>query len=166
MAKINSKYIYGGAAVLLLAGLYFWSTRKKGDVLQAKKPDGSKADVKISDVDAQLKKAINRFADASPVGMAGKAPSQAQLDKGYAYLLKTLTERQKLMFIDYSNSFMGGIEQYATSQDSIKAAQTGDISGIFKVLSDTQDMLEKKYGKQDTTEFMKFMNSFDVKKLA
>ncbi len=120
-------------------------------------------------IDGKLLDAMKRFSQSSPVGATNKELTQAEVDKGYAYLQKTLTPTQKQMFIDYSNSFMGGLEAYATSEQAIKDAQKTDseepLSGLFTVLANTQDMLEKKYGKDETAKFMIFMNSFKPKEL-
>ena len=145
----KTKIILGVSAVVAVAGIYYLTTRKKGTA-------------ELTDLDGQLKKAIERFGDASPVGATGKAPSKAELDKAYVYLQKTLSDKQKQMFIDYSNSFMGGLEKYATSSEALKDT---NMSGMFKVLSDTQELLETKYGKTDTASFMAFMNAFDPKKI-
>ncbi len=121
-----------------------------------------KSNYALTDTDAQLKKALDRFGDASPVGVTGAAPTKADLAKGYVYLQKTLTDKQKHMFIDYSNSFMDGLEKYAVSPEALK---DDELAGLITVMNDTESLLEKKYGTQDTTNFMQFMNSFDPKKL-
>ncbi len=146
----KTKIILGVTAVVGVAGIYYMATRKKNTTLQ------------LTDLDGQLKNAVDRFAYASPVGVTGKTPSKAELDKAYVYLQRTLSDKQKRMFIDFSNSFMGGLEKYATSSESLTDE---NMSGMFKVLSDTQDFLETKYGKADADSFMVFMNGFDPKKL-
>ena len=147
--KKQTKIILGVSAVVAVAGIYYMATRKN-NALQ------------LTDLDGQLKKAIDRFGDASPLGVTGKALSKAELDKAYVYLQKNLSDKQKQMFIDYTNSFMGGLEKYATTSESLNDE---NMSGMFKVLSDTQDLLETKYGKTDTNSFMVFMNGFDPKKI-
>lgn len=124
----------------------------------------------IGDVDSQLKAAMNSFSSSSPVGATENTLTKAEIDKGYAYLGKTLSTRQKQMFIDYSKSFMAGVDKYATSAQAqtnvdSDAMEGADLQGMFKVMADTQDLLEKKYGKTDADAFMKFMNNFDPKKI-
>lgn len=154
MEKKTKIYI-GIASVIALGGIYYFTRGKKSTAKLI--PTKS-----LSELDANLKKALNRFSDASPAGVTGKVPTQAEFDKGFIYLQKKLTDKEKQMFIDYTNSFMTGITSYATSPEALTDTE---LTGLFKVMSDTQGVLEKKYGKSDTDKFMIFMNAFDLKKI-
>jgi len=129
-----------------------------GESKNASTTTGNDADAKVA---AAIKDAITQL---SANGLISKVPTQQEIDKGIAKL--NLSDKEKLMFVDYLNNMVAAIKNAAAQTKSSTAtnAPAAPLTNTLAALVSVTAEMEKKYGK-DGTLFMVKMNNFDVNKL-